>query len=175
MSELEIADQLKSFYNRCKLMHTSKYGEMLLDDIFGINNLQSYITEVEKSDKFNKPTNGTYTIFSYDDSYDFINTLTKLEIDDMYIHMRDADILKYAYDTMVILNKGVDCTIKARGRAISHAVDVAEILINKFYTSASYKDIRICTEHLSNESGKVSNVSSMEIVITSQTVENKKK
>ena len=66
---------------------------------------------------------------------------------------------------MVILNRGTDCIIKARGRAISHAVDVAEILINKFFPTAKYKDIKISTEVLTNDEGRSSNVSSMEIVI----------
>jgi len=74
--------------------------------------------------------------------------------------------MNYVMAAMVILNRGTECTIKARGRAISHAVDVAEILINKFFPSAKYKDIRISTEHLTNDDGKSSNVSSMEIVIS---------
>ncbi|MCF2139472.1 MAG: DNA-binding protein Alba [Candidatus Lokiarchaeota archaeon] len=74
--------------------------------------------------------------------------------------------MNYVMAAMVILNRGTECTIKARGRAISHAVDVAEILIHKFFPSAKYKDIRISTEHLTNDDGKQSNVSSMEIVIS---------
>jgi len=34
--------------------------------------------------------------------------------------------MNYVMATMMILNKGVDCTVKARGRAISHAVDVCD-------------------------------------------------
>ncbi len=85
--------------------------------------------------------------------------------DDHNVYIGKKPTMSYVMAAMVILNKGVECTIKARGRSISHAVDVAEILLNKFYPSAFYRDIRINTEHLENDQGKVSNVSSMEIVL----------
>jgi len=71
--------------------------------------------------------------------------------------------MNYVMAALVILNNGQKCTIKARGRAISHAVDVAEILKKKFIQSAKYTDIRLSTEQLTNADGKVSNVSSIEI------------
>ncbi|MHA1340844.1 MAG: DNA-binding protein Alba [Promethearchaeota archaeon] len=74
--------------------------------------------------------------------------------------------MNYVMAAMMILNEGKVCTIKARGRAISHAVDVAEILKNKFVTKAKYKDIRISTEEVTNSDGRVSNVSSIEIEIS---------
>ena len=40
--------------------------------------------------------------------------------------------------------------IKARGRAISRAVDAAEITRNRFVTDAKIKDIKIGTESLTN-------------------------
>lgn len=54
-------------------------------------------------------------------------------------------------------------TIKARGKAISHAVDVAEIVRNRFIENLKIKDIRIKTENLTNKAGRKSNVSSIEI------------
>ncbi len=84
---------------------------------------------------------------------------------DNAVYIGKRPTMNYVMASMVILNRGVDCIIKARGRSISHAVDVAEILKNKFYPTARYKDIRISTEHLENDDGKVSNVSSMEIVL----------
>ena len=82
----------------------------------------------------------------------------------VYIGKRPT--MNYVMATMVILNKGVSCTIKARGQSISHAVDVAEILIKKFFPSAKYQDIRLNTEQFNNENGRISNVSCMEIVIS---------
>ena len=73
--------------------------------------------------------------------------------------------MNYVMATMMILNKGEECTVKARGRAISHAVDVCEILRNRFLKGAEYKEIRIATEQLKGEDNHDSNVSSIEIVI----------
>jgi DNA-binding protein len=57
--------------------------------------------------------------------------------------------------------------IKARGRAISRAVDTAEIVRNRFVTDAEIKDIKIGTESITNEEeGRTSNVSSIEIYLT---------
>ena len=76
--------------------------------------------------------------------------------------------MNYVMAVMIILNRTENntCCIKARGRSISHAVDVAEITKNKFVTSAKYKEIRLSTEQLTNADGKVSNVSSIEIELT---------
>ena len=65
--------------------------------------------------------------------------------------------------------------IKARGRAISRAVDTAEIVRNRFVTDAKIKDIKISTESLTNEEGRTSNVSSIEIYLTTTKKNEKKK
>jgi len=74
--------------------------------------------------------------------------------------------MNYVMATMMVLNKGVECTVKARGRAISHAVDVCEILKNRFLKGTEYKDIIISTEQLEGENGQSNNVSSIEIVLS---------
>jgi len=61
-----------------------------------------------------------------------------------------------------------EVVIKARGKAISTAVDTAEIVRNRFITDAKIKDIKIGTESITNEEGRTSNVSSIEIVLTSK-------
>ena len=58
--------------------------------------------------------------------------------------------------------------IKARGRSISTAVDTAEIVRNRFVTDAEVKDIIIGTETLPREEGRTSNVSSIEIILTTK-------
>ncbi|MBY8981445.1 MAG: DNA-binding protein Alba [Candidatus Lokiarchaeota archaeon] len=73
--------------------------------------------------------------------------------------------MNYVMAAMMILNKGVDATVKARGKAISFAVDVCEILKNRFLTGTEYGEIRISTEALPNEDGSTNNVSSIEIVL----------
>ncbi|HEC72431.1 MAG TPA: DNA-binding protein Alba, partial [Thermoplasmatales archaeon] len=59
-----------------------------------------------------------------------------------------------------------EVVIKARGRAISRAVDTAEIVRNRFVTDAKVKDIKIGTESITNEEGRTSNVSTIEIVLS---------
>ena len=59
-----------------------------------------------------------------------------------------------------------EVVLKARGRAISRAVDTAEIVRNRFMKDAELKDIKIGTESITNEEGKTSNVSSIEITLT---------
>ena len=73
--------------------------------------------------------------------------------------------MNYVMAVMMVLNKGEDCTVKARGRAISHAVDICEILKNRFLKGVEYKEIRIATEQLKGEDGRENNVSSIEIVL----------
>jgi len=74
--------------------------------------------------------------------------------------------MNYVMAVMMVLNKGEECTVKARGRAISHAVDICEILKNRFLKGVEYKETRISTEQLKGEDGRENNVSSIEIVLS---------
>jgi DNA-binding protein len=58
-----------------------------------------------------------------------------------------------------------EVTIKARGRAISRAVDTVEITRNRFVTDSEIKDIKIDTESVTNDEGETHNVSSIEIIL----------
>ncbi|MBS3052571.1 MAG: DNA-binding protein Alba [Candidatus Aenigmarchaeota archaeon] len=59
-----------------------------------------------------------------------------------------------------------DIHVKARGRSISRAVDVAEIVKNKFLGDVKVKTIDIGTEERSVEGGSKVNVSTINIVLT---------
>ena len=54
--------------------------------------------------------------------------------------------------------------LKARGRAISKAVDVAEITRNKFVPDAKVSEIKIGTEEIQANGDKL-NISTMEIIL----------
>lgn len=72
--------------------------------------------------------------------------------------------MNYVLAVVTVFNSGSsEVTIKARGKAISKAVDVAEIVRNRFITDVVIDDIRINTELLSREDGTKMNVSSIEI------------
>ena len=59
-----------------------------------------------------------------------------------------------------------EVVIKARGRSISRAVDAAEIVRNRFMKDVKLKEIKIGTESITNEEGRSSNVSSIEIYLS---------
>lgn len=73
--------------------------------------------------------------------------------------------MDYVLAALVVLNESRSVKLLARGKTISHAVDVGEILKNKFLKGASYGEILITTEELENKDGTNSNVSSIEIEI----------
>jgi len=56
--------------------------------------------------------------------------------------------------------------IKARGRSISRAVDVVEIVRNRFVSDAKVKDIEIGTEEREVEDGNKINVSTIDIALS---------
>jgi DNA-binding protein len=59
-----------------------------------------------------------------------------------------------------------EVVLKARGRAISRAVDAAEISRNRFMKDIKISDIQIGTEEVESEDGNKRNVSFMEIKLT---------
>ena len=58
-----------------------------------------------------------------------------------------------------------EVVLRARGKSISRAVDVAEIVRNKFFTDVKVKDVKIGTEEMANQQGEKVNVSTIEIVL----------
>jgi len=74
-------------------------------------------------------------------------------------------VMNYVLAVITQFNSGTgDVTLKARGKAISRAVDVAEIVRNRFLQSLTVKGIGIGTEELQAEGGTI-NVSSIEITL----------
>ena len=74
-------------------------------------------------------------------------------------------VMNYVLAVITQFNMGIgDVTLKARGKAISRAVDVAEITRNRFLQGLKVKSISIGTEELQAESGTI-NVSTMEITL----------
>jgi archaea-specific DNA-binding protein len=74
--------------------------------------------------------------------------------------------MSYVLAIVTQFNSGSnEVIIKARGRAISRAVDAAEISRNRFVQDVKIKQIDIGTESITNEEGRTSNVSSIEITL----------
>ena len=83
------------------------------------------------------------------------------------IFIGKKETMNYVMALLTQFNSGSDeVVIKARGRAISKAVDVAEITKNRFMEEAKITDIVTDTEQIENEDGSGStNVSSIEITM----------
>ena len=88
--------------------------------------------------------------------------------DENVIYVGKKPPMSYVLAVVTQFNSGSDeVIIKARGRAISTAVDTAEIVRNRFVTDAKLKEIKIGTESITNEEeGRTTNVSSIEICLT---------
>jgi len=95
-------------------------------------------------------------------------TAEKRRTDENVIYVGHKPPMSYVLAVVTQFNTGSsdEVVIKARGRSISTAVDTAEIVRNRFITDAILKDIKIGTESITNEEGRTSNVSSIEICLT---------
>lgn len=82
------------------------------------------------------------------------------------IFVGNKPAMSYVLAVVTQFKSSDSVVIKARGRAISRAVDTAEIVINRFVTEAKIKEIKIDTESVTNEEGKEMNVSSIEIYLS---------
>lgn len=84
--------------------------------------------------------------------------------EDNIVYIGKKPTMNYVLAVVTQFNSGSDeVVIKARGKSISRAVDVAEIVRNRFIQDAKVKDIKIDTEQLSSEGERTANVSSIEI------------
>ena len=89
--------------------------------------------------------------------------------DENVIYVGNKPPMSYVLAVVTQFNGGSDeVVIKARGRAISRAVDTAEIVRNRFVQEAKVKGITIGTESITNEEGRNSNVSSIEISLSTK-------
>ena len=86
--------------------------------------------------------------------------------EDNVIYIGNKSVMSYVLAVVTQLNSGSDeIVIKARGRAISRAVDTAEVVRTKFMPGVELKEIKIGTEQLTGEQGEKANVSSIEITL----------
>ena len=74
--------------------------------------------------------------------------------------------MSYVLAAVTQFNSGAnEISIKARGRAISRAVDVAEMVRSQFLPDVKVKKITIGTETLALENGEQGKVSAIEIIL----------
>ncbi|MFH2101402.1 MAG: DNA-binding protein Alba [Candidatus Micrarchaeota archaeon] len=86
--------------------------------------------------------------------------------DDNVVFVGKKGAMGYVLAVVTQFNNNADeVTIKARGKLISRAVDVVEIVRNRFMPNSSIKDIAISTEELTSEDGSRNKVSAIEIIL----------
>ncbi|KXA97960.1 RNA-binding protein [candidate division MSBL1 archaeon SCGC-AAA259J03] len=87
-------------------------------------------------------------------------------VDDNVVFVGGKEVMSYVLAVTTQFNEGSDeVVLKARGSAISRAVDTAEIVRNRFLTDVDMLDITTKTEELEDEEGGTSNVSAMSITL----------
>jgi DNA-binding protein len=80
------------------------------------------------------------------------------------VYIGNKPVMNYILAVVTQMNGGTsEVILKARGRSKSRAVDVAEIVRNKFILDVKIGAIDISTEEVSNKEGSNSNVSAIEI------------
>ncbi|BBL68462.1 DNA/RNA-binding protein albA [Methanoculleus chikugoensis] len=86
-------------------------------------------------------------------------------IKDNTVFVGNKPVMNYVLAVVTQFNNGAEeVAIKARGKAISRAVDTAEIALNRFLANVDKKEIFTSTEMIDTDTGKT-NVSSIEIVL----------
>jgi DNA-binding protein len=82
-----------------------------------------------------------------------------------HIFVGQKPVMNYAMSALIQLTQAGEVVVKARGMAISRAVDVAEIVTKRLGNGAfKVKDIGISTEVV-GEGAEQRNISSIEIVV----------
>ena len=82
------------------------------------------------------------------------------------IFVGSKPVMNYVLAVVTQFNEGSNSVVlRARGKAISRAVDAAEIVRNRFFYDSVVKDIHISTEEIENYNNEKTNVSIIEILI----------
>lgn len=87
--------------------------------------------------------------------------------EDNTVYIGGKPVMNYVLAVVTQFNTGksTEVIIKARGRAISRAVDVAEIVRRRFLPDLKVNSITTSTEEISRDDGSKAAVSSMEITL----------
>jgi DNA-binding protein len=75
-------------------------------------------------------------------------------------------LMNYVLATLTCLSNSPVVILKARGAAISFAVDVTQVTMNRFAPGLRVAGITLGTEQLESQEGGTRNVSSIEIKLT---------
>lgn len=96
-------------------------------------------------------------------------TTTKERTETNEIFIGNKPFMKYVIATIIQIKSNNSSAIKARGKFISRAVDVAEVVKKRLKESDNIElgeEIKIGSEGFKNEEGKNINVSTIEISLS---------
>lgn len=89
------------------------------------------------------------------------------QADDNTVYVGSKPAMSYVLAVVTQFSEGNETVhVKARGKAISRAVDVAEIVKSKFEEDAEVENIGIDTDQIETDEGDELNVSSIQIDLT---------
>ncbi|MBU1197104.1 DNA-binding protein Alba [Candidatus Micrarchaeota archaeon] len=82
------------------------------------------------------------------------------------VYVGKKETMAYVLAVVTQFNQGSqEVHLKARGRSINKAVDISQIVKNRFVPTLTIKNVDIATEELTSEDGSVNKVSSMDILV----------
>jgi hypothetical protein len=119
MAKEEISNYLRSFYAQTKRQVSLNQSEFVLEDLFGIEDIKTLVAEQFEDIYQNFYLTKNVDIikkelFSYTDIYDFLNTLLKIDMDDLIIFFTHGDILEYTVSLINVLNRAFNNWIQNR-------------------------------------------------------------
>lgn len=86
--------------------------------------------------------------------------------EDNVVYVGNKPVMNYVLAVNTQFSGGSnEVMVKARGKAISRAVDVVEIVRNRFITEAKVKNIELGTEEIETKEGTPLKLSSIEILL----------
>lgn len=89
-----------------------------------------------------------------------------MQTDENVVLIGKKPIMNYVVACLTFFNSGAKkLTVKARGRAISRAVDTVELLRRAFVKDLQLQGINITTEEVTRAEGQKANVSAIEITV----------
>ncbi len=90
--------------------------------------------------------------------------MVTLNMENNTIFVGSKPVMNYVLAVVTQFNEGNNgVVLRARGKAISRAVDTAEIVRNRFVPDSDVTDIQILTEEIENFNNEKTNVSIIEI------------
>ena len=86
--------------------------------------------------------------------------------DDNTIYVGKKNVMSYVLAVVTQFNQGTNLVkVKARGKVISNAIDVTQIVKNRFIPSLKISNFDVTTEELQSEDGSMRKVSSLTMTL----------